>query len=545
MNSNPLEKFYHWERTTPDNLFLRQPIDGQWHEYSFAKAGNEIRRIAASLKAMNLLPGSNVAILSKNCAHWIMADLAIWMAGHISVPIYPSLSASAVNYVLEHSEAKVVFVGKLDDYPKQRPGIPESIKKISFPVYGPGEGMLWEELITQPAMTESTLPSSDKLATIIYSSGTTGTPKGVMLTFGAMDFFGKSAIKSFGVDKAYPFFSYLPLAHIAERAYIEIAVLYSGSNIAFAESLEKFPQNLSEVKPVMFGGVPRIYAKFQEGILGKLPQKKLNIILSIPIINGLMKNFIQKKLGLNRAKKIVCGAAPIPISLLKWYQTIGINIHEVYGMTENCGYSHGDHGEHLKYGTVGRAWEGVECKFSDEGEILMKHGALLTGYYKDPETTASVFTTGGFFRTGDKGMVDQNGFLTITGRLKDQFKTDKGKFIAPAAIEMKLLANPYVEQVCVVGSGVPQPIALITLSAIGKIKTKEELTESLEVTLKQTNTVLESFERLAKAVIMKQEWTIDNGLLTPTLKVKRNEVEKIHLPMYPAWYKMDGTILWE
>ena len=176
---------------------------------------------------------------------------------------------------------------------------------------------------------------------------------------------------------------------------------------------------------------------------------------------------------------------------------------------------------------------------------MVRHGALMMGYFKDPETTRMVFTHDGFLKTGDKGSLDDDGFLTITGRLKDQFKTDKGKFIAPAAIEMKLLGNTDIEQVCVVGMGVPQPIALVNLSAAGKVKSKNEIAQSLTVSIAGANKELESFERIASAVIMKQPWTIENGMMTPTLKVKRNEVEKIHLPHYPKWYHEEGFVVWE
>ncbi len=214
-------------------------------------------------------------------------------------------------------------------------------------------------------------------------------------------------------------------------------------------------------------------------------------------------------------------------------------------MTENCAYSHGAKGKHYKYGTVGKAWPEVEVKLGEENEILVKHDGMMKGYFKDPETTKNVFTPDGFLKTGDQGSIDSNGFLTLTGRLKDQFKTDKGKFISPAAIEMKLISNLDIEQVCVVGSGVPQPIVLVTLSTAGKAKSKDEIIQTLSLSLEQLNPTLESFERLEKVVIMKQEWTIENGLMTPTLKVKRNEVEKIHLPMYPKWYKNDSTVIWE
>ncbi len=294
MNSSPLEKFYQWEKTNPDGIFLRQPIDGHWNEYSYSTAGREIRSIVAGLKAMNLPEGSNIAILSKNCAHWIMADLAIWMAGHVTVPVYPTLSAPGIRYVLEHSEAKAIFIGKLDEYSKQCDGIAESIKKISFPYYGPGEGQLWNELIKLDPIQESPLQDPESLATIVYSSGTTGIPKGVMLTVKTLDFFSRSLLKNLNVQMGSRFFSYLPLAHIADRASSEMGVLYSGGNISFSESLEKFAKNLGEVKPNIFLGVPHIYAKIQEGVLSKISQKKLDALISIPIISSLIKKFIKK-----------------------------------------------------------------------------------------------------------------------------------------------------------------------------------------------------------------------------------------------------------
>lgn len=545
MPTTPLEAFYQWEQSHPALPFLRQPNNDVWSIYTYKTAGDEIRRIAAGLKSLNLPPQSNIAILSKNCAHWVLADLAIWMAGHVSVPIYPTFSANAIRYILEHSEAKVIFIGKLDDFQSQRSGIPDGIRKISFPWYGPNEGTHWDELLQHPPLTENFLPVAESLATIMYSSGTTGTPKGVMLTFKAFDFLGTSMTKNFGITKPERFFSYLPLSHIAERAYIEISVLYSGSNISFAESIEKFPANLQEVQPTLFGGVPRIFAKFQEGVLKKMPQPKLDRMTSIPVVGAMIKKAIRKKLGLSRVKLIIGGAAPIPVSILQWYQKIGLNIQEVYGMTENGGYSHGDHGSYLRFGTVGRAWQGIDSKLGEDGEILVKHPGLMTGYFKDAETTASVFTSDGFLKTGDKGFINKEGFLTITGRIKDQFKTDKAKFISPAPIEIKILANKDIEQVCVVGMGIPQPIALITLSALGKEKSKEEVSESIRATIETINPTLEHFEELEKAVILKEAWTIENGLMTPSLKVKRNEIEKIYLPTYPKWYKEKELVIWQ
>ena len=545
MASTLINQFYKWEKETPHQLFLRQPIDGKWHNYTYSQAGADIRKMATALRALKLPAESNIAILSKNCAHWIMADLAIMMAGYVSVPIYPTLSAHAIQHILEHSQSKAIFLGKLDDYSKQKDGVPDSIIKISFPIYGPNEGIAWSELVKNNIAMMDQVVAPDAVATIMYSSGTTGTPKGVMLTYKAYDFFGTEAKENFGIHKPENFFSYLPLSHIAEKAYIETSVFYTGSSISFTESLDKFAQNLQEVQPVLFGGVPRIYAKLQEGVLSKLSQTKLDFLFAIPGVSGIIKKTIRKKIGLNNAKVVVCGSAPIPVSLLKWYKKLGINIWEIYGMTENCGYSHGDHGQEFHFGTVGRHWPKVEAKISSEGEILIKHGALMKGYYKDPETTASVFTEDGFLKTGDKGTIDADGFLTITGRMKDQFKTDKGKFIAPAPIEMKLLKNEDIDQVCVVGMGIPQPIALVVLSVLGKAKSRSTISAELAAQLEEVNAELEPYEKLKKVVVVHSDWTIENGLLSPTLKVKRYEVEKIHLPNYPLWYKERETVLWE
>jgi long-chain acyl-CoA synthetase len=539
----PLDKFYHWETSTPKSNFLRQPIAGTWHTWTYAEAGDTIRRVASSLKAMALPPKSNIAILSKNCAHWIMADFAIGMAGHVSVPVYPTLSAEAIGYILEHSEVKVIFVGKLDDFSKQESGVPSSARQIRFPHYGAGTGIEWDTLLKADPITENVHPSPDDLSAIMYSSGTTGTPKGVMIPFRAMNFVGETMAMNL-IKQPEQFFSYLPLSHIAEKAYLGMGALYSGSSIAFTESLDKFGANLMEIQPTIFGGVPRIFAKLQEGVLSKLPQKKLDTLLSIPIVSSIIKRTIRKKLGFGRLKIIVGGAAPIPVSILEWFSKLGINIAELYGMTENCGFSHGDHGNNFRFGTVGRPWKGIEAKVSDEGEILVKHPGLMQGYYKDPETTAQTFTNDGFLKTGDKGVIDREGYLTITGRIKDQFKTDKAKFVAPGPIETKLLANKDIEQVCVVGMGIPQPIALVILSAAGKAKPKDEVLKSLTKTIEGVNPSLEHFERLEKAVILNEEWTIENGLMTPSLKVKRNEIEKIHLKNYPMWYKEKSSVVW-
>ncbi len=540
----PLSAFYSWEKLTPQHTFLRQPISDNWKSWSYQEAGSEARRIANALRSLNLPPKSNIAILSKNCAHWIMADLAIMMAGYVSVPVYPTLSAQGIRQILQHSESKLIFLGKLDEYEKQRTGIDQGIHKVCFPDYGPDDGLKWQDLLhLHEPLSEDHLPQPDELASIMYSSGTTGTPKGVMLTFGSFGYVGIQVKKYLRLSSPQRFFSYLPLSHIAERALMEMVAISSGSTISFTESIQKFQENLQHEQPTVFGGVPRIFSKFQEGILKKIPQRKLDRLLSIPGINIVLRNLIIKKLGLHKAPVIVCGAAPTPVSLLEWFNKLGLEIRETYGMTENTAYSHSNY-RLIKNGTVGQAWPEVDVKCDANGEILVRHPALMKGYFKDDKTTAAVFTEEGFLRTGDQGFVDSQGFLTITGRVKDQFKTDKAKFIAPAPIEMKLSVNSFVDQVCVVGTGLPQPIALITLSEAGRQAPAQEVETKLQKTVQQVNAALEKYEHIQAAIIVKEMWTIESGFLTPSMKIKRNVVEKHYAPAYGEWIKRDSTVVW-
>lgn len=549
MNYTPLDKFYHWEKTAPQDIFFRQPFKREWREYSYQQAGKEIRCIATALKALRLPPNSNIAILSKNCAHWIMADLAIWMAGYVSVPLYPNLTASSVRQILEHSESKAIFIGKLDDYKSQASGIPDSLTKICFELYGLSEGIRWNDLLQKhEGATRNITRNSEELVTIMYTSGTTGVPKGVMFNFRQLMWTAEVAIRELQTHRDFPLharlFSYLPLSHIAERMITELVGITIGATITFTESLETFGKDLAGTQPHLFFGVPRIYAKFQEKILEKLPEKKLNILLKIPLVNSFMRNKIKKNLGLSEAKVIGVGAAPVPASLLQWYKTLGLTVRDIYGMTENAGFCTFNLIS-AKTGSVGQPWPGVEVKLSKKGEIMSRHPGTMMGYYKEPRMTSELFNEDGFLKTGDVGQFDQQGFLMITGRIKDIFKTDKGKYVAPTPIEMLLLANQDIDQVCVVGTGIPQPIALILLSASGKRKSKDEIIISLKESIEQVNQHLESYEKLETAVIMKEDWTIENGLMTPTLKVKRNEVEKIFLPNYPKWYNEEGLVVWE
>ncbi|TDH24605.1 hypothetical protein EXU57_14795 [Segetibacter sp. 3557_3] len=541
----PLEMLYHWETTTPDKVYLRQPINGVWQNWTWKQVGDEVRRMAAALKAMQLPANANVALVSKNCAHWIICDLSIMMAGHVSVPLYPNLNADTLMQTLQHSEAPVLFVGKLDDWTSMKPGVPEGVKCISFPFTGHTEYDRWEDLIKQhQPLKENITRSPEEVSTIVYTSGTTGVPKGVMHQFKNLSFVAHNAIPHLGFNSSDRFFSYLPLSHIAERLLVETISLYVGGQVSFAESLQMFPKNLADSKPTVFLGVHRIWSKFQQGITAKIPEKRLALLLKIPIVSTLVKRKIRKGLGLTEARNILTGAAPTPPALIDWFRNIGIHIQEAYAMTENCCYSHVSVANRIKIGYVGQPLPHCEVKLGNENEILIKHEALMLGYFKEPEVTNESFSTDGYLKTGDEGYIDEDGFLKITGRVKDLFKTIKGKYVAPSPIEMKVASCSDIEQVCVVGSGLPLPIALVTLSESGRHKTNNDLQAGLTQLVAATNTSLNAHEQLDKVVVIRDEWTVENGLLTPTMKIKRNSIEKKYSTLYQSWVEQKGTVAW-
>ncbi|HNE49578.1 MAG TPA: AMP-binding protein [Chitinophagales bacterium] len=543
----PLEKLYQWTAQKPDVTFLRQPFQGDWIHYSWKKADDEIRRMAAYLQSLQLPPQSKIAIISKNCAHWIMSDLAILMAGHVSVPLYPTIPADIIRFCLEHCEAKVAFIGKLDDWSKQRSGLPDTVKGISYPLWTEQEYENWDDIIAKtPPLQGNIIPDRKSIGTIIYTSGTTGLPKGVVHSVHAYSYAATWALSQLNdLSDHERFFSYLPLSHIAERMLVEHGAIYTGGSISFAESLDTFAANLKETQPTVFLAVPRIWTKFQMGILAKMPQSKLNVLLKIPIINNLIRKKIKEGLGLQHAKYLLTGASPMSVALLEWYDKLGFTICEAYAMTENCAYSHLTKRENRKLGYVGTPLPNCVVRLSEEGEIQVKNECTMLGYYKEPEKTKETISEDGYLCTGDQGEIDANGFLKITGRVKDIFKTDKGKYVAPAPIELELSKNTFIEQVCVVGANLPQTMALIVLSEDAKKEDKAALEKSLEELLIDVNHSLEKHEKMKKIIIMQEEWTVDNNLLTPTLKVKRNILEKAKSPNYKKWYNDKAVIVWE
>ena len=548
-----LQRMYHWEKTTPDKTVFTQPMGaGVVREWTWKQAVDEVRRMAAWLKGLDLEPGSRIALMSKNSAHWMMADWAIWMAGHVSVPLYPTLAANTVRQILEHSESKLLFVGKLDMWPEMQPGVPAGLPLITLPLAPKVDGAKsWDELIAKTApLADSPVRPADELCTLIYTSGTTGMPKGVMQSFGTFAWSITSGLKRVPLDQNGRVLSFLPLAHVAERMVVEHGLLATGMHVFFAESLETFVADIQRARPTVFFAVPRLWVKFQQGVQARMPAEKMALLLKIPILRGIVRKKVLAGLGLDQVFWAAGGAAPMPPSVLNWYRSLGLDIVEVYGMTENCGLSHSTVLGKPRPGTVGTTYEGVQCRIDPgSGEIQVKGECVMLGYYKNPEVTQATLTDDGWLKTGDKGAIDAAGNLTITGRVKDLFKTGKGKYVAPAPIENKLATHPAIEACCVTGANLGQPLALLMLNPEAAAKARDAagrsaLEASLAEHLKAVNAQLDPHEQMECLVVTVDPWSVENDILTPTMKVKRNRIEDLFAQNYERWVTARKKVVW-
>jgi long-subunit acyl-CoA synthetase (AMP-forming) len=455
-----------------------------------------------------------------------------------------------VAQVLDHSEAALVFIGKLDDWPGMSAGVRSDLPTISLPLCPAGTfDFSWADLQRSSPIQDDPKPAADQLATIIYTSGTTGQPKGVMHNFGNLGFATTRGTQLFGLNESDRLLSYLPLCHVAERMFVELASIYTGQTVFFAESLDTFLTDLKRARPTALFGVPRIWTKFQMGVYSKIPAKRLDFLLGLPLIGKRVGHKVLAGLGLDALRIALSGAAPVPQTLLLWYRKLGLDVLEVYGMTESCGYSHiGQPGQN-KPGWIGKPCPEVEVRIEPSGEVLVRSGATMLGYFKEPGKTAEAITEDGFLRTGDKGEEDAEGNLRLTGRLKEIFKTSKGKYVAPAPIENRLAVHARIEQVCVVGDGLSAPLGLCVLSAVGQQDAKGSaragLHSSLEKLLEEVNGVLDRHERLRRLVVVKDSWAVENGFLTPTLKIKRNMIEAAYGARFEEWSERSEAVLWQ
>ena len=552
----PLQRIYSSELERPSQPFLTQPRNGQAQTWTWAEAMLEIRRVVAWITEQRWPAGSRVVILSKNCAWWIMADIAIWMSGHVSVPLFPALRDESLAALFAHCEPIACFLGELDQAPPFHAEPLQNVQFIRFPNTRPDHAAPsnedWQSIVGDGRSFEGqpVRPAED-LATIIYTSGTTGQPKGVMQSFRSLSLMGKSMEPALG-NSPYPLdriLSYLPLAHIAERAIVEMNSLIMPLHIFFTEGQQTFLQDLQRSECTVFFSIPRLFLRFQQGVFEKVPEKKLDRLLKFPILNRIVRNKILKRLGLQHARLVASGGAAIPVELVCWYRKLGLNFVEGYGMTET-GITHVPLPTQFRAGFVGNASPYAETRISDAGEIQIKGPMNLLGYYKNPDLTRQAFTDDGYFHTGDRGEIDEQGRLRIVGRLKEEFKTAKGKYVVPAPIEKLLSLSTMFESVCVLGSGMSAPFCLAVLvpdlrQATDSPLRRETLSHALAHELDRVNNQLELHEQLRFLVVCHQPWTTDNGLLTPTLKVRRTALEERFNNNFTRWDQSKSRVLWQ
>lgn len=552
-----LDLVYDHEAATPNTVYLTQPLgNNQVVDYTWAQTMDQARRMATYLQSLNFEPGARIGLLSKNCAHFFMTELAIWMAGYTTVAIFPTEGADTVKYVLEHSGASMLFVGKLDVYAKQKPGVPAGMPCIALPLAEKSDMETWDAITARTAPTGGR-PSrkGDDIAMIIYTSGSTGQPKGVMHSFERLTSVSQGISNRLdedylGAGSVNRVLSYLPLAHVYERAFVEGYSMANGKmHVFFADSLDTFVQDLNRAKPTIFLSVPRLWLKFMQGVSAKMPPAKLNRLLSIPILNKIVARKVLTGLGLDQVKVAASGSAPLPPSLIAWYRRLGLNLLEGYGMTEDLAYSHTMSKTQNTVGYVGVPYPGVHARISDAGEIQIKSPGQMVGYYKRPDLDAEVFTKDGYFCTGDQGEYSADGQLKITGRIKELFKTGKGKYVAPAPIENKLNAHPMIESSMVSGVGQAASYALVVLAEDVRPKLKDpafkaEVTEQMKTLLTETNKGLADYEKMQMVVIANEPWSIDNGCLTPTLKIKRAKIEAMVEPKVDKWFEGKDKVMW-
>jgi long-chain acyl-CoA synthetase len=551
-----LDYVYEHEAARPDEVYLVQPVgDGKVVEYTWRQTLEQARRMATHLKQRGLEPGARIAMLTKNCAHFFMVELAVWMAGGTTVAIFPSESAANVRYVLEHSEASLLFVGKLDTWAQQARAIPAGLPCIALPL-APHTGFeTWDSIVARTErMPGRPQRDADDLAMLLYTSGSTGQPKGVMQSFGTITRATRNRIDDPRDRDAYDVeartLSYLPLAHVYERACVECRSLIEGKGrIFFTESLATFGDDLKRARPTGFVSVPRIWAKFQQGVFAAMPPAQLDSLLDNPATAKAVGRKVLAGLGLDEVRIAATASAPIPVELLAWYRRLGLNLLEGYGMTEDFAYSHRTTEATHAPGYVGVACPNVTVRLDDDGEVLIKSPGQLVGYYKQPELYAESFTDDGFFRTGDLGEMRADGQLKITGRKKELFKTAKGKYVAPAPIENHLNAHPLVEMSMVSGVGQPAPYAVIVLGESVRAQANDAVARArvdteLATLLHEVNESLATHERLQFLVVAREPWSIENGCLTPTMKIKRSRIEAAVAAQVRAWYAYQRSVVW-
>jgi long-chain acyl-CoA synthetase len=577
--------FYRSVDTYRKAEHLKSKVDGQWRPWSSDEFRTAVEELSLGLRALGVEKGDRVAILSENRPEWAIADLATLAAGAVDVPIYSTLTPAQVKYILEDSQAKVVFVSsvaqarKVAEVRAQLPNLKHFVRMGSGPDFPEGFGAIEEvQQKGRPALAadpqavrqRAAEVKAEDLATLIYTSGTTGDPKGVMLVHSNIVSNVAAVRQVFHVfsqdDVA---LSFLPLCHIFERMAGYYMMLEVGATIAYAESVEAVPANMAEVRPTLMCSVPRlyekIYARVLEKVAGDPPTRQKIFRWAIGVGRRLFlhrsartsPSVLDRARGLaadklvfgkirartgGRLKLFVSGGAPLSREINEFFGAVGLQILEGYGLTETSPVITCNRPDRFKPGTVGLPLPGVEVSIAPDGEILTRGPHVMKGYYNKPQATAEAIDAEGWFHTGDVGVIDADGFLTITDRKKDLIVTSGGKNIAPQPIENVIKNSPLVGEVVMIGDRRNFPSALVvpnfeSLEKWARDKglaatPREQLVERPEVValydqaIRDLTPHLAQFERIKKVALLPHEFTLEAGELTPTLKVKRRVIEQ-------------------
>ncbi|MDH4451457.1 MAG: AMP-binding protein [Rhodoferax sp.] len=548
----PLACLYRWEHERANAIYLTQPMGaGHVLEITWGQAAGEVRCMAQWLRHQGWPPGSRVALMGHNSAYWILADLAITMAGHITVPIFPTVSDETLSYLLLHSESRALFVGALDNTNQLHTGVPPEVPLIALPLAPAIDAHQWTEIVQATrALRESPQPDGEQTCTIIYTSGTTGPPKGVMHTFQSMAWGVRCASQRFPLGTADRFFSYLPLAHVAERMLVQQASLRCGGQVFFAESPGTLLRDLQRARPTVLFTIPSLWAHLQREVHRKVPARALQWLLALPLLRTLVQRRVLRALGLDACRIAAAGAAPMPPATRRWLAHLGLDLAVAYGLTETCGVSHSSL-PGVRPGPGGLvAFEGVACRIDAlTDEIEVRSPAMMTAYFREAERTSLAFTSDGWLRTGDKGSIDSHGTLHLSGRVRDEFHTRTGHAIAPAPIEEKLINHPAIKACAVTGRNFAQPFALVTLSgpSLAQCQTeagRQTVEKALEDHLHAVNQQLAPRQRLGFLAAVTTPWTVENGMVTPTHKVIRPSVDAAYGASFGRWSSMKKEVIW-
>ena len=537
------------EKNFANSVYLRQPSQGIWRELTWAEVMRQARQVATVLKNAGLERGDCVSIFSKNCAEWIIVDFGISLAGMVNVPLFSNQNKGTIEFIIEKAEVKLVFIGKLDAHSRTRDYIPKQIKTINLPYHLDLETTYcWEDVLSCTPMLTIDLPKPEDTYTIIFSSGTTGEPKGVVFTHEAVANYLAILIEDLKRNVSFDrhhLLSYLPLAHVYERTSVQLASLMLDCDVAFVENLEKFTKNLQEIQPTLFTAVPRIWGVFKQRIEQQLAKKRLGILLNVPVVSYFIKKKIKSQLGLSRCQLCVSGAAHLPTSVLGFFKKIGITIQEGSGQTEDFGYTTLTKKNDVKSGFVGAPRFGVLSKRSESGELLIYSSCLMKEYYKDESLTRDSFTADGWLKTGDLVEIDEKNRIKILGRLSENFKNQKGEFVAPSLIEDQFTTTHLIEQCCLVGKMLPSNVLLVNLPPAAHAPSQIEVSESLRKLQHTVNRKLKSHEKISHILVVKENWTIANHCLTPTMKVRRRIIESNYQDLILNTVTEPVGIVWE